>query len=246
MCGQEKIMSKNITIAAFGALNQASYEAFGAGLEKASAAAGVSFTLRTAVPYPNAAAVSAPSRPLRGEALQDDIKKQQLYDAVASDAREIGAAQADICCMPCMSMIGFHDGVAAALGLPILRLSDALTTHYKDVQQLGVIHMRPAKQRIIEIFGARAVTPDENQAALLLAAEDAAKQSGSAAGVEAVMADITTTWRDQGIARVLFARADAPKAHMGQAGQIEGILIENYFDILAAAVMNAKFAGSRA
>jgi len=230
-------MSKNITIAAFGALNKASYEAFGIGLEKAAAAAGASFTLYTAVPYPNAAAVSAPGRPLRGEALQDEEKKQQLYNAVADDAQAIGAAQADICCMPCMSMIGFHDGVAAALGLPVLRLADVLAAHYKEVDQLGVIHMRPAKQRIIEIFGVRAITPDETQAEKLLAAEEAAKKSGSTANVEAVMAEITAAWRDQGISRVLFARADAPKAHMGVAGQVPDILIENYFDILATAVM---------
>lgn len=235
-------MPKTIKITAFGALNQASYEAFEAGLAR-FAGDDVAVTLSTAAPYPNAAAVSAPGRPLRGEALQDADKKEVLFTAVAGDARAAGAADADILCMPCMSMIGFHDGVEAALGQKIIRLSDALVAHYKDAPQVGVIHMRPAKQRIVEIFGDRAVTPDDAGTEALLAAEEILKQTGSNDAVEEVMRNITKSWRDQSVPRALFARADAPKAHMGPAGAVEGILIENYFDILAAYVLQRAARG---
>lgn len=231
-------MARTLKITAFGALNQGSYEAFAAGLAK-SAGDDIVVQLSTAAPYPNAAAVSAPGRPLRGEALQDPAKKEELFTAVAEDARAAGAADADILCMPCMSMIGFHDGVEAALGQKIIRLSDALMAHYDGVAQIGVIHMRPAKQRIAEIFGDRAITPDEAQLAALLAAEEMLKQTGSNAAVEQAMQTITETWRDQGITRILFARADAPKAHMGPAGAVEGVLIENYFDVLAGYVLQS-------
>lgn len=228
-------MAAAFKIAAFGALNQASYEAFAAGLQKQPG--GTAAALVCAAPYPNAAAVSAPGRPLRGEALQDPAKKEELFAAVAGDAAAIGAATADVRCMPCMSMIGFHDGVERALGHSIVRLADALTAYFKDVPQLGVIHMRPAKQRIAELFGARAVTPDDAQAEALLTAEEAVKQTGASAPVEDVMQKIVTDWRGQGITRILFARADAPKAHMGPAGAVEGVEIDNYFDVLAWYIM---------
>ena len=228
-------MTRKIKIAAFGALNQASYEAFAAGLQKY--AGGTAVDLATAAPYPNAAAISAPGRPLRGEALQDPAKKEALFTAVAGDAVAIGALTADVRCMPCMSMIGFHDGVEQALGQPIVRLADALTAYFKDVPQIGVIHMRPAKQRIIELFADRAVTPDAATAEDLLAAEETVKETGSSAAVEDVMLRIVKTWRDRGVARILFARADAPKAHMGAAGAVDGIIIDNYFDVLAGYVL---------
>lgn len=228
-------MTAKITIAAFGALNQASYEAFAAGLQKQPGGAAVE--LLCAAPYPNAAAVSAPGRPLRGEALQDPVKKEELFNAVAGDAAAIGAAKADVRCMPCMSMIGFHDGVERVLGRPIVRLADALAAYFKTVPQLGVIHMRPAKQRIVELFGARAITPDAAQAEALLAAEELAKQSGTSAPVEEVMRQIVSDWRAQGIERILFARADAPKAHMGPAGNRQDVVIDNYFDVLAWYIM---------
>lgn len=228
-------MTAKIKIAAFGALNQASYEAFAAGLRQQPDGAAVD--LATAAPYPNAAAVSEAGRPLRAEALQDPAKKEELFKAVAGDAVAIGALAADVRCMPCMSMIGFHDGVEGALGKPVVRLADALTAYFKDVPKLGVIHMRPAKQRIAELFGDRVITPDTAQAEALLAAEEAAKETGSCAAVEAVMRQICESWRDQGVPRVLFARADAPKAHMGAAGAVGGIVIDNYFDILAWYIM---------
>jgi|GEM_PF-2500160 len=228
-------MTAKIKIAAFGALNQASYEAFAIGLQKQPG--GTAVALACAAPYPNAAAVSAPGRPLRGEALQDPVKKEELFAAVAGDAFAIGAPSADVRCMPCMSMIGFHDGVEKALGKPIVRLADALTAYFKDVPQLGVIHMRPAKQRIAELFGARAVTPDDAQAEVLLAAEEAAKKAGTPAPVEEAMRQIVADWRAQGLSRILFARADAPKAHMGPAGNAEGVVIDNYFDVLAWHIM---------
>lgn len=228
-------MTVKIKIAAFGALNQASYEAFAAGLTKQPGGAAVD--LATAVPYPNAAAVSETGRPLRGEALQDPAKKEALFKAVAGDAVAIGALSADVRCMPCMSMIGFHDGVEHALGKPIVRLADALAAYFKDVPRLGVIHMRPARQRIVELFGDRAVTPDNAQAEALLAAEEDVKKSGLPTAVEDVMRQIVETWQAQGVPRVLFARADAPKAHMGVAGAVGGIVIDNYFDVLAAHIL---------
>ncbi len=224
-------MAKKITIAAFGALNTDSYDEFSARL--AESLKGVDYTLNSAAPYPNAQAVSEPGRPLRGEALQDDGKKQELFKAVAGDGVAVGAADAQILVMPCMSMIGFHDGVEKSLGRKILRLSDALAAQYKDTAKLGVIHMRPAKQRIVEIFGDRAVTPDDAQAAKLLAAEEELKRAGNSAPVEAVMKEIVEAWKQQGITQILFARADAPKAKHGNAGTVPGVTILSYFDVLA-------------
>ncbi|MBL8711945.1 MAG: hypothetical protein JNM12_03515 [Alphaproteobacteria bacterium] len=224
-------MAKKITIAAFGALNPDSYDEFSARL--AESLKGVDYTLQSAAPYPNAQAVSEPGRPLRGEALQDEGKKQELFKAVAGDGMAAGAADAQILVMPCMSMIGFHDGVEKALGRKILRLSDALAAQYKDVPKLGVIHMRPAKQRIVEIFGDRAVTPDDAQAAKLLAAEEELKRAGNSAPVESVMKEIVEDWKAKGITHILFARADAPKAKHGNAGTVPGVTILSYFDVLA-------------
>ncbi len=224
-------MTHHIKIAAFGALNLDSYEEFAARL--AETLKGVNYTLNSAAPYPNAQAVSEPGRPLRGEALQDEGKKQELFKAVAGDGVAVGAADAQILVMPCMSMVGFHDGVEKALGRRILRLSDALAAQYKDVAKLGVIHMRPAKQRIVEIFGDRAVTPDDAQASRLLAAEEELKRAGNSAPVEAVMKEIVEAWKAQGITHILFARADAPKAKHGHAGTVPGVTILSYFDVLA-------------
>ncbi len=225
-----------ITIAAFGALNAESYQEFDTCLAALAAHDGFSYTLRFAAPYPNAEGQSAPGRPLRAEALKDEEKRQQLYKAVAADALEAGAATADIRVMPCMSMIGFHDGIETVLDLPILRLSTALGEKYSGVAKLGVIHMRPAKQRIVEIFGDKAVVPDEAQAAQLLEAEEEGKRLKSAAPVEAVMENITASWRDAGVTEVLFARADAPMAKRRAAGSVDGVRILSYFDILAEAV----------
>lgn len=220
-------------IAAFGALNADSYDEFARQLQ--ARAGGKAYELVSAGPYPNAQAVSAPGRPLRAEALQDEVKKQELFTAVAADAAAVGASGAQLRVMPCMSMIGFHDGVEKALGADILRLADALATAYKDVAKVGIIHMRPAKKRIEEIFGAKAVTPDDAQAAKLLAAEEALKQQKSTAPVEQAMREIVEQWKAQGITDILFARADAPKAKHGIAGQVEGVRILSYFDILADA-----------
>jgi len=224
-----------VKIAAFGALNTDSYEEFARQMEERSHGAGYELVL--AGPYPNAEAVSAPGRPLRAEALQDEAKKQELFAAVASDAKAVGAADAALRVMPCMSMIGFHDGVEKALGFPILRLAGALAEQYKGVDKVGVIHMRPAKKRIEEIFGAKAVTPDDAQAAKLLAAEEEAKKLKSPAPVEAVMKEIVESWKAQGIKHILFARADAPKAKHSAAGQVAGVEILSYFDILADAAV---------
>ena len=226
------MMAQEIRIAAFGALNPDSYDEFAARL--ADTAKGSTYKLSSAAPYPNAQAVSQSGRPLRAEALQDPAKKEELFAAVADDGLAVGAGDAQILVMPCMSMIGFHDGVEKALGRRVLRLSDALVAQYKDVAQLGVIHMRPAKQRIVELFGSKAVTPDEVQAEKLLAAEEEAKRAGNPAPVEAVMRDIVLDWKAKGITEILFARADAPKAKHGNAGTVPGVTILSYFDILAA------------
>ena len=227
-------MTTPVTIGAFGALNQDSYDMFRLRLSQAAEQHDIAFTLTCAGPYPNAEAVSAPNRPLRGEALQDEDKKRQLYAAVADDARNSGAADCDILCMPCMSMVGFHDGVETALGRPIVRLADALGAHYRDTQRLGVIHMRPAKAAIEKRFGDRAITPDAAQAEALLQAE---AQPERAKAVEAVMKDIVEDWRARGIKHILFARADAPKAELSPAGRMEGVIIESYFGILAETVV---------
>jgi hypothetical protein len=226
-----------VSVAAFGALNNDSYDVFAKRVAHYAEQYGVAVSLISASPYPNARAQSEPGRPLRAEALQDEKKKQELFEAVASDARKIGALKADILAMPCMSMIGFHDGVEKALGRHIIRLADALADKYRDVDQVGVIHMRPAKKRIEEIFGAKAVTPDERQADALLKAEEKSKAEGNPYAVYEAMKEIVEAWRDRGITHVLFARADAPKAHLSSAGMVENMKINNYFDILADAVL---------
>lgn len=206
-------------------------------VERISTLQNLPISVTCAGPYPNAAAVSAPARPLRAEALESDDKRKLLCAAVADDARKVGALNADICCMPCMSMIGFHDGVEKALGRTIFRLSTALAERYALIDKVGIIHMRPAKKRIEEIFGAKAVTPNEAQATALLAAESAIKEAGKTDVLEAVMKSIVETWRDQGLQHVLFARADAPKAEKGVAGRVSGISIDSYFRILADAIL---------
>jgi hypothetical protein len=227
---------KPVRIAAFGALNEDSYAMFAERLGQAARGRSIEVNLTSAGPYPNAAAVSAPGRPLRAEALQDGKKKQDLLTAVAVDARGAGAESADILCMPCMSMIGFHDEIEAALGRPVFSLAKALAEKYKDADKVGVIHMRPAKKRIEEIFGAKAVTPDDAQAARLLAAEEEAKTKKSAAPVEAVMKEIAESWKARGLRQILFARADAPLSEKGPA-RIPGVGIESHFGILAEAIV---------
>jgi hypothetical protein len=212
-------------IAAFGALNEDSYKMFGEHL----AARGL--VMVAAGPYPNALGISQPGRPLRAEALQDENKKRELLRAVASDARAIGAESCDLLSMPCMSMIGFHDGVERALGKKIFRLADAIAAKYKNADRVGVLHMRPAKKRIEEIFGPRAVTPDE---ARLLAAEEEAKRTGTSAPVEKIMRDVAREWAAQGIRHILFARADAPLAEKGV--EVPGAAIDSTFGILAEAI----------
>jgi hypothetical protein len=226
-----------VTIAAFGALNNESYDSFVRSVTHWGETKGVSASIISAAPYPNARAESEPGRPLRAEALQDEAKKNQLYQAVAADAKKVGATRADFAVMPCMSMIGFHDGIERALGRPIVKLSEALAAKYKDVDRLGVLHMRPAKKRIEEIFGARAVTPDEDQAKRLQEAEDDAKRLQDLSPLYSTMKEIVESWRDRGITHVLFARADAPKAHLAAPGLVEGIVPNSYFDILAEAVI---------
>jgi hypothetical protein len=226
----------SVKITAFGALNHTSYEVFRAHLMRAAQSLGVSIELMTAGPYPNAEAVSQPGRPLRAEALQAAEKQEALLRAVAEDAIGIGAQFSDMCCMPCMSMIGFHAGVEKALGRTIFPLAPALADKYAGVDAVGVIHMRPAQQRIIEIFGTKAVTADEAQAARLLEAEKMVKLFGSAAPVEDAMKEIVECWSARGLKNILFARADAPKAEESFAGKIEGVVIESYFSILAEAM----------
>lgn len=217
-------------VSAFGALNQDTYDVFAHFLHE-------DVVLTSAIPYPNARAASEPGRPLRAEALADDAKKQELFAAVAADGRAAGAMDADVAVMPCTSMIAFHDGVEAALGRKILRLSTALTDYYKGADRVGVLHMRPAKKSVEAMFGASLVAPDDAQAARLLAAEEEAKATGSSAPVEAAMRDIAQAWRDQGVKRILFARADAPKAILNIS--LEGVELRSVYDILADAVTAA-------
>lgn len=226
-----------VSIAAFGALNNESYDVFADRIGHYADAFDMPVSLISAGPYPNARGLSEPGRPLRAEALQDDALREALYAAVAEDARKIGGLRNDILVMPCMSMIGFHDGVEQALGRQILRLADALAAKYVNVDRVGVIHMRPAKQRIEEIFGAKAITPNEKQAAALLKAEEEVKKLKSPFPVYDAMKEITEAWRDQGLRHVLFARADAPKAYLSSAGMIDGVVINTYFDILAEAAL---------
>jgi hypothetical protein len=224
-------------VAAFGALNQDSYDIFAEWLHHFAGKAGIALEVVSACPYPNKEAVSAPGRPLRAEALLDEEKRQQLFVAAAGDGKKIGADESDISVMPCMSMIGFHDGVEKALGRRIMRLSEALAEKYKNIDKIGIIPMRPARKNLEALFGNKAVMPDEKQSAQLLAAEEEAKKIKNAAPVEAVMKEITEAWRELGLKYVLFARADAPKAQKGPAGQVKGITINSTFDILAEAVV---------
>ena len=226
-----------IKISAFGALNQDSYDMYAEKLNQCAVKHGIKIDLTSAGPYPNKDAVSEPGRPLRAEALENEAKKQELLAAVAGDARQTGAEIADIRVMPCMSMIGFHDGIEKNLGLKILRLSDALVEKYKNIDKVGIIHMRPAKKRVEEMFGAKALTPDEAQSAKLLAAEEEAKKTKTSAPVETVMKEIVLDWKTRGIKHILFARADAPKAQKGPAGAVDGVEILSYFDILAEATL---------
>jgi hypothetical protein len=228
-------MTRTVKIAAFGALNTDSYVAFGEWIRHFAAPRGLTPEIRGAGPYPNAEAKSAPGRPLRADALKDTLLRAALCEAVAADARALGD-DVDIRCMPCMSMIGFHDGIEQALGKPVVRLGDALVDFYWETPRFGVIHMRPAAARVAELFASKAVTPDERQAAQLLAAEEQAKKERKAAPVEAVMKEITERWRADGLTHVLFARADAPLAQKHLA-DIKGIQIDSYFSILAENVL---------
>lgn len=229
-------MGKTLRIAAFGALNQGSYDMFGEWLGYFAKNKDIDIELACAGPYPNARAVTEPGRPLRADALKDPALKEELFTAVAADAAALGH-DFGVYCMPCMSMIGFHEGVEQKLRKPIVRLADVLVNFYKDIDRVGVIHMRPAKDRIREMFGRKAVTPTPEQSDALFAAEAQAKQDGNAAAVEAVMADIVRSWKDLGLKHILFARADAPMAQKGPAGKIEGVQIKSYFELLAKSIV---------
>lgn len=232
-------MARIISIAAFGALNTDSYRVFDSWIQKFAKQHYVTANLKCAGPYPNAEGKSAPGRPLRAEALKDDTLRKQLEEAVAADCRALG--KTDMRCMPCMSMIGFHDGIEIALGLPVIRLADALVEFYWNVPKFGVIHMRPAAARVVEMFGKKAIVPDEAQAAKLLAAEEQTREERNAAPVEAVMKEITETWRERGIKHVLYARADAPLARK-HIGPIKGVKTDSYFNILAEMVIKLAVA----
>lgn len=229
-------MGKTLRIAAFGALNQGSYDMFREWLDRAAAEKGLTVELACAGPYPNVKGITEPGRPLRADALKDPALKEELLIAVAGDARALGEGF-DVYCMPCMSMIGFHDGVEQKLRKPIVKLADAIMDFYKNINQVGVIHMRPAKDRIREMFGSKALTPAPEQSDALFAAEEQAKQSGNSAPVEAVMAGIVKSWKDLGLKHVLFARADAPTAQKGPAGKIPGIQINSYFELLGKSIV---------
>lgn len=213
----------SLKIAAFGALNEGSYRVFASFVATRSGGRAV---VSCAGPYPNAQGLSVTGRPLRAEALKDPALAHDLHRAVADDARTLGP-HFNVWCMPCLSMVGFHDGIEQELGRPIVRLADALRDFYKDIPRVGVIFMRPAAQRIADIFGPRAVIPDKDELQRLIDAEK------NPALIEDVMKEITLSFRDQGITHVLFARADAPQAIHGPAAQIEGLKINSYFDILA-------------
>jgi hypothetical protein len=222
-------------IAAFGALNQESYDVFREWMTRAAKEKNIAVDIACAGPYPNAQAVTEPGRPLRADALKDPALKDELLTAVAGDAKALGK-NFDVYCMPCMSMIGFHDGVEQKLGTPIMKLADALMNFYAKTDRVGVIHMRPAKQRVEEMFGHRAMTPNPAQSEALFAAEEQAKKEMSTAPVEAVMEQIVKHWKDLGVKHVLFARADAPAALKSNAARVPGIQINSYFDIFARAI----------
>ena len=231
-------MGKKIRIAAFGSLNQGSYDMFREWLGHFADTNGITVALACAGPYPNAQGVTEPGRPLRADALKDPALKEELLAAVAADAARLGD-DFDIYCMPCMSMISFHDGVEQKLRRPIVKLADALMNFYKNIDSVGIIHMRPAKDRIREMFGSKAITPTPEQSDILFAAEEQAKREKTPAAVEKVMADIVQGWKDLGLKHVLFARADAPMAQKGPAGQVQGIQINSYFELLAKSIVES-------
>lgn len=228
-------MNGNFKIAAFGALNQESYDVFREWMTRATKEKNIAVDIACAGPYPNAQAVTEPGRPLRADALKDPALKEELLAAVAGDAKALGNGFA-VYCMPCMSMIGFHDGVEQKLGTPILKLADALMDFYAETDRVGIIHMRPAKQRVEEMFGHRALTPNPAQSDALFAAEEIAKKQKTAAPVEAVMEHIVKHWKDLGVKHVLFARADAPAALESAAARVPGMQVNSYFDIFARAI----------
>jgi len=233
-----------VTVAAFGALNTDSYDVFSDRMGHYADRHDIGVSLISAGPYPNSRGESEPGRPLRAEALKDEAKRKELCAAVAADATMIGAAKCHFRAMPCMSMIGFHDGIEIVLGREIVRLADALKDKYKNVERVGVIHMRPAKQRIEEIFGPKAVTLNDKWADRLLKAEEESKKNQNPFAVYEAMKNITIDWVDAGISHILFARADAPRAHLSSAAQVEGALINNHFDILAEHIILKAIRGA--
>ena len=232
-------MPEAINIAAFGALNYGSYEMFTEWAESCAEESNISINIAVAGPYPNEQAIDEPSRPLRGSALKNPALKEELFSAVASDARNLGE-NFDVYCMPCLSMVGFHHGVEEALGKSIIRLDQALKDYYQNIDKVGVIYMRPAQKVIEAIFGDKAIAPSEERVQQLIAAEEKAKVEDSAAPVETVMIDIVEDFKGQGLSHVLFARADAPKAQKHLADKIKGIQVDSYFQILAGTIVNSK------
>ncbi|HEY8189699.1 MAG TPA: hypothetical protein VIF12_03385, partial [Micavibrio sp.] len=130
-------MDGKLKIAAFGALNQESYDVFQEWMARAAKEKNITVDISCAGPYPNAQAVTEPGRPLRADALKDPALKEELLTAVAGDAKALGE-NFDVYCMPCMSMIGFHDGVEQKLGTPILKLADALMNFYSKTDRVGI------------------------------------------------------------------------------------------------------------
>jgi hypothetical protein len=223
----------HINIAAFGALNKDSYDAFSYWMDHyAKSIDGLDYTIHGAGPYPNARAESEPGRPLRGEALQNDGLKDDLLKAVADDATSLGDSF-DYYCMPCLSMVGFQDGIEAKLGRNIVRLADGLKSFYQDIDKVGVINMRPAQKRIAEIFGDKAVIPSQERLDQLVEAEAVLKETASPAAIESAMLEITEDFKAQGLKHVLFARADVPKAQMNLDDKISDIQVNSYFQVLA-------------
>lgn len=230
-------MTNSVKIAAFGALNEDSYKAFEYWLNKYAADYDVDYTLKTAQPYPNKDAVTEPGRPLRGDALQNPALCEELYNAVANDAKALGTGF-DIYCMPCLSMVGFHKGVEKKLDHAIFQMDKALQTFYEDIDKIGVIHMRPAAKRIDEIFGEKAIRPDDDLQNRLLVAESDAKEKGNPYLVELVMKDITQHFENMGLSHVLYARADAPLAQQNiDQNDFPNIQINSYFQILAQHIL---------
>lgn len=226
---------KLFVIVAFGALNQGSYDMFSYWLSYYGAQYGLGIDLRSAGAYPNAQAETVPGRPLRGDALKDPVLQEELYKAVAGDARALGT-DVDLYCMPCLSMVGFQAGVERALGKSIVSLADSLARHYAGIEKLGVIHMRPAHARIDEIFGDKAVRPTDKFAQKLLSAEENFKQSGDSHEIESLMYEITQDFANDGLTHVLYARADAPYAQNNIVTSHINIKVESYFEILAQSI----------